>query len=233
MKLFNLKSKLSNHKDLIVGVVIGAILFGNVGIIASNIYNITPNPFKITVNGLSKNIEGYNINGSTYFKLRDIGNEVGFNVDFKENTIMIENTDETGNTKKLIDNEVGFYDKLLEYWTKIEHENKEYIFIAEYNNEKYIELSALASNWFDTLKIELGKDICYLINRQTKEIVSENIDTIWLENNNCYIKYSDFLTHFKPHMDKDLDESGVVKGSLPTLEELEVHGVLDKLELGN
>ena len=33
-------------------------------------------------------MEGYNINGSTYFKLRDIANTIGgFNVDFQNNTI--------------------------------------------------------------------------------------------------------------------------------------------------
>ena len=49
-----------------------------------------PNPFKITVNGVEKDIEGYNINEYSYFKLRDIGEQVGFDVDFKEDTIMIE-----------------------------------------------------------------------------------------------------------------------------------------------
>ena len=53
-------------------------------------YDIIPNPYKIRVNGAEKPMEGYNINGYSYFKLRDIGEQVGFNVDFKEDTILID-----------------------------------------------------------------------------------------------------------------------------------------------
>lgn len=45
----------------------------------------------ITLNGNSVSMEGYNIEGSTYFKLRDIADAVGgFSVDFKSNTIVLE-----------------------------------------------------------------------------------------------------------------------------------------------
>lgn len=47
------------------------------------------NPYKITVNGQEVNIEGYNIEGSTYFKLRDVGDAVGFDVDFQNDTIIL------------------------------------------------------------------------------------------------------------------------------------------------
>lgn len=85
------------HKEFILGIILGGVIFGNLTIFANEALNVFLNPFKITVNGVYKNIEGYNINGSTYFKLRDIGNEVGFNVDFKEDIIMI-NTDENAET---------------------------------------------------------------------------------------------------------------------------------------
>lgn len=51
--------------------------------------DLNPNTFPIMLNGSNVEIEGYNINGSTYFKLRDIGDKVGFNVDFENDTIMI------------------------------------------------------------------------------------------------------------------------------------------------
>lgn len=81
------------HKEFVLGIILGGVIFSNLTIFANEALNVFFNPFKITVDGVYKNIEGYNINGSTYFKLRDIGNEVGFKVDFKEETIMI-NTDE-------------------------------------------------------------------------------------------------------------------------------------------
>ena len=80
------------HRDFVIGVLTGAVLFGSFTVIADN-YDIYPNPFKILVNGNERYIEGYNIDGYSYFKLRDIGNEMGFSVDFKEDTIMIDNID--------------------------------------------------------------------------------------------------------------------------------------------
>lgn len=50
---------------------------------------VNPNPFPITVDGAPVEIEGYNLNGSTYFKLRDIGDKLGFFVDFQDDTIVI------------------------------------------------------------------------------------------------------------------------------------------------
>lgn len=50
---------------------------------------LNPNSFGITLNGTPVEIEGYNIDGNTYFKLRDIGDKVGFDVDFENDTIII------------------------------------------------------------------------------------------------------------------------------------------------
>ena len=58
-------------------------------VIAKEIYEATVNQFKVMVDNQDVDIEGYNINGYTYFKLRDIGDEVGFEVDFKDDNIMI------------------------------------------------------------------------------------------------------------------------------------------------
>ncbi len=51
--------------------------------------DLNPNTFPITLNGTPVEIEGYNIDGNTYFKLRDIGEKTGFDVDFQNNTIVI------------------------------------------------------------------------------------------------------------------------------------------------
>ncbi len=75
-------------QGLITGVIAGAVMTGSIGVLAAQ-YTATDNPFPIKVNGAETKMEGYNINGSTYFKLRDIGEHMGFNVDFKDGTIYI------------------------------------------------------------------------------------------------------------------------------------------------
>ena len=79
-------------KNFILGFISGAILFSAIGAIAANITAV-PNPFPVTVNGAEKVIEGYNINDSTYFKLRDVADAVGgFSVGFEDNTIVLTTT---------------------------------------------------------------------------------------------------------------------------------------------
>lgn len=74
-------------KSNIVSFIAGAMIFGSVGVFAGQ-YTATENPFPVQLNGSNVSMEGYNINGSTYFKLRDIADTVGgFNVDFWDNTI--------------------------------------------------------------------------------------------------------------------------------------------------
>lgn len=76
-------------KELFAGIIIGSLLTAT-GAFAVQ-YVATDNAFPIKVNGNNATMEGYNIEGSTYFKLRDIADTVGgFDVDFKENTICID-----------------------------------------------------------------------------------------------------------------------------------------------
>ena len=106
------------HRELFLGILIGAIIFGFIGTLADDLYNIMSNPFKIKVNGVEKNIEGYNINGYSYFKLRDIGEQVGFEVDFKEDTILIDDKQPTFSSKSesywinqdiYVENDIKYY----------------------------------------------------------------------------------------------------------------------------
>lgn len=76
-------------RQFIIGFISGSIIFGTIGALAAT-YTATNNPFPIKLNGNDVQIEGYNIEDSTYFKLRDIANIVGgFNVDFANNTIQL------------------------------------------------------------------------------------------------------------------------------------------------
>ncbi len=76
-------------KRFTLGFVIGGIVCSALTGFAVE-YAVTANPFPIKVDGAAKSIEGYNINDSTYFKLRDVADAVGgFTVGFTNNTITI------------------------------------------------------------------------------------------------------------------------------------------------
>lgn len=89
-------------KRFIAGFVSGAVAFGAAGAIAANL-TAASNPFPITLNGENVSLEGYNIDGYTYFKLRDIADAVGgFDVDFQNDTIVLNSQEETaGDTNAL------------------------------------------------------------------------------------------------------------------------------------
>lgn len=90
-------------RKFLSGFICGALIFGAVSVFASGIAAVA-NQFPVTLNGNNVDMEGYNINGSTYFKLRDVADKTGgFNVNFKDGTIVLttdEKATETDNTEK-------------------------------------------------------------------------------------------------------------------------------------
>ena len=89
-------------KSLISGFLVGALIFGTIGVFAyfdaaeatekmySTPKDASVNSFPVKLNGKDVNIEGYNIDGYTYFKLRDISEQVGgFSVDFYNDRILL------------------------------------------------------------------------------------------------------------------------------------------------
>lgn len=76
-------------KSNIISFVVGAIIFGTVGAFAGQ-YIATENIYPIQLNGENITLQGYDINGNTYFKLRDISSVIGgFDVDFYNETILL------------------------------------------------------------------------------------------------------------------------------------------------
>ncbi len=89
-------------KKFIGGIITGVALSCTVAFAVN--YTAEPNTFPIKYKGNDVQMEGYNINGSTYFKLRDIGDRVGFNVDFQNDIILIDTElepQETDNAVKI------------------------------------------------------------------------------------------------------------------------------------
>ena len=75
-------------KKFLIGLICG-IFISSSTVRAYQSYVAYKNEYSVFVDGQESDIDGYNINGYTYFKLRDIGKYIGFNVDFKEGDIII------------------------------------------------------------------------------------------------------------------------------------------------
>lgn len=75
-------------RKFISGLIVGIILTTSITVFASN-YNVVPNPFKVIVDGEDKGQIGYLIDNSTYLPLRQMGDIIGKNVDFEDNTIYV------------------------------------------------------------------------------------------------------------------------------------------------
>jgi len=77
----------------IIGFMLGAAVFGGSMAVAAGVI-ANPTTSKVFVNGAQASVEAYNINGSNYFKLRDIAQAADFSVtwDGAGNRILIDTT---------------------------------------------------------------------------------------------------------------------------------------------
>lgn len=125
-------------KTFIAGIVTGAVAFGTVSAMSQVImYQATKNTFPIKLNGSDVSMEGYNIDGYTYFKLRDIADVTGeFEVGFEDNTIQLskdgykyENKPQSTDWKNML----GEYDYDGEYLNSI--------YISSKNGEPYLDIA--------------------------------------------------------------------------------------------
>lgn len=128
-------------KSNIISFIIGAVIFGSVSAFAVQ-YTISDNPYPIQLNGQNVNIEGYNINDNTYFKLRDISNIIGgFTVDFNNDTIQLATNgyiydNSVSETETYVDDTYGFKLTIPDSW-----KNKYSINIEDkYDGEGYLRL---------------------------------------------------------------------------------------------
>jgi hypothetical protein len=73
-----------NFKSLLIGLIIGGILFSGITVSAIEGLNVNPNPFPILIDGVVTEVEAYNINGYTYLKLAEVGKATNASVKFNE-----------------------------------------------------------------------------------------------------------------------------------------------------
>lgn len=87
-----------NLPSFAAGLLCGAVLFGGTAAYAAG---VIATPFsemdqRVTLDGQQIELTGYNIGGNNYFKLRDIGWQVGFNVSWNGDTRTVEIDTTTG-----------------------------------------------------------------------------------------------------------------------------------------
>ncbi len=80
-----------------VGLLCGGVIFGGVGIASGVIATpLTESSQKVTLDGQVVSLEGYNINGNNYFKLRDLGKAMDFGVTWDNDSRTVEIDSSTG-----------------------------------------------------------------------------------------------------------------------------------------
>lgn len=84
--------------SFIAGFVLGGMIFGSASAIAANGIMATPSNQGLYVNGTKINAQAYNIDGSNYFKLRDVGQAIDFAVEYdaKNDVIKVDSTKKYG-----------------------------------------------------------------------------------------------------------------------------------------
>lgn len=199
-------------KEILCGVIIGSLLTSGIFVVAEEALSVTPNPFKITVNGEAKNIEGYNINGSTYFKLRDIGNEVGFSVDFKEDTIMLDTISQEKSFVGSVDNTTSDDIKVINSngATYYSINGTLYYWWSHFSSKKMLDNTFVhivtekddgGSRYYNVVLRKIGDDG---IKSKDDEILLENIEYLIISDMVCISE--DYFNEVILPIDKSLSE---------------------------
>ena len=189
-------------KKYIAGIATGVILSCSVALAVS--YTATENTFPIQLNGENVNVEGYNIDGSTYFKLRDIADTVGgFNVDFNDNTIQLSKDGYVYETKPstkdfvLDDNAKSFLEEqgyVIPYFTQNDLQSKDFVrdFIFYYYTEGYgADTSTQYKNgYFEWSEISVRDTYKLLFGADMPEYHPTDNGSILYENGNYKISVS-------------------------------------------
>lgn len=198
-------------KQFLTGFIAGAVTFGTLGTLAASII-ATPNQFPITFNGNSVSMEGYNIEGSTYFKLRDVANVVGrFNVDFKDNTICLNSGSNVGNIGEVIQNPIDLSSLKI---AGAKTDDDLVIYLDDEGNQ-YVKLTEANSNVMYTGPSQFDMWIIgYTGGNWTIDYINVTNDTMWYGNlvyrfmggqlytyaGQYYLTASDYINYVLPNL---------------------------------
>lgn len=146
---------MKNIKHMLIGFVLGTALCIGLPVFAEAL-NIVLNPFPVLINGVETEVEGYNINGSTYLKLADF-KKAGLTVKFNETDKLIEITTAAESSTAALNtpqnNNIGGTKTMIEYdavtglpvgaeYVENDKDGKTYKTIL-YNGETYVSTADL------------------------------------------------------------------------------------------
>lgn len=204
-------------KKFVCGLLIGVIISGLVGVYAVN--QIYDNPYPIYVNGEPKQIQGYNIDGYSYFKLRDIAQATNkFNVDFQNDNVIIDTSkgysEENKQPEQLKIDEKKIYCDYLNNVEKIEVLNHpagdttEYIsvndllyYMTDVNNDGVQDLAFSSKNYPNN-----GLGILTIDNNRVTELITPSIIPYSAGSETCTLAMYDNKYGIFKHRENSADD---------------------------
>lgn len=163
-------------KKFISGLITGIIVCLSLTTFAAVSLNVIPNPYSVLINGHKTQVDGYNINESTYLKLRDF-EKAGLKVDFQNNNILI-----TSQTQSINNTEVDTMSKTTN------------LKITTYNGCKAIEQNGII--YVDAHYLNLF-NLKYDSNAQTITFTKNNKTISFTKNDTNYCIIYNGITYVK------------------------------------
>ncbi len=116
-------------KKYIAGLITGLIIAVSFTTYAAVQLKVIPNPYPVFINNTKANVQGYNINGSTYLKLSDL-KATGLDVKFAESKITITSANTAGSDQV----QVNDTDKKIDGMVIYEKDSKQYVEVHDILN---------------------------------------------------------------------------------------------------
>lgn len=113
-------------KKYIAGLITGLIIAVSFTTYAAVQLKVIPNPYPIFINNAKANVQGYNINGSTYLKLADL-KATGLDVKFTDNKINVTSAVTEPNSNGSPSTEQGYTNKNIDGFKIFQKDGREYI----------------------------------------------------------------------------------------------------------
>ncbi|AEY66354.1 hypothetical protein [Clostridium sp. BNL1100] len=125
-------------KKYIAGLITGLIIAVSFTTYAAVQLKVVPNPYPVFINNTKTNVQGYNINGSTYLKISDL-KAVGLDVKFTDNKINVTSANEPNSNVPSA--EQCYANKNIDGFKVFQKDGREYIKygdVLNYFRGKYI-----------------------------------------------------------------------------------------------
>lgn len=175
-------------KKFFAGLITGIIIAISFTTYAAVQLKVIPNPYPVFINNTKANVQGYNINGSTYLKLSDL-KSAGLDVKFADSkinvtslfsaeTVPVQNNEDSKSSLNITHLQDGYEFETITYkgYTAIVFNKNTYIKCSEFNKKFNITMKITGSS--NSLRL-FQNDVLIL---QTKDASPDN-----------YVDYDGFI----------------------------------------